>query len=327
MNFRRLGHSDVEISRVGLGCMSFAGNYGAADPAIAADTMRAALDAGINFFDTADVYGAGLSETLVGNALRSVRERVVIATKGGATRNAEGLPDNNGSPRHLKAACDASLKRLGIDTIDLYYLHRVDPAVPIEESIGAMAELVRAGKVRYIGLSEASPETIRRAHAMHPISALQTEYSLSCRFVERDILPLCSELGITFVAYGPLGRGLLSGTLSADTVLPSNDARAVIPRFSGDNLASNLVLTEQLQDMANTLGITPSQLALAWVVGQAGPLTAIPGTRDPARVRSNAAAADIEMPSEMRDALNALFADEAVQGARHAAHMLARNNL
>lgn len=327
MQFRKLGQSDIAVSRIGLGCMSFAGSYGPMDPSHAANVIDAALDTGINFFDTADVYGAGLSETLVGKALRPVRQRVVIATKGGATRGATGLPENDGSPRHLRAACDASLKRLGIDTIDLYYLHRVDPNVPIEDSVGALAEMVRAGKVRHIGLSEASPDTIKRAHAVHPVSALQTEYSLSCRFVEAEILPLCEALGITFVAYGPLGRGLLSGTLSADTVLPAGDARAVIPRFSGENLAHNVRATQHLRSVADAHGLSVAQLALAWVVGRSFPIVAIPGTRDAGRVTANARAAEVMLPDAVWQELDELFSEDAMQGARHATHMLARNNL
>lgn len=327
MKFCRLGTSELDVSRIGLGCMSFAGNYGAMDPGQAANVIDAALDAGINFFDTANVYGAGLSETLVGEALRPVRQKVVIATKGGATRGANGLPDNDGSPRHLKEACDASLRRLGIDTIDLYYLHRVDPRVPIEESMGAIADLVKAGKVRHAGLSEANADTVKRAHAVHPVAALQTEYSLSCRFAEAEILPMCAALGITFVAYGPLGRGLLSGTITPDTVLPADDARSVIPRFSGNNLAHNVRVTARLTELARAHGVSASQLALAWVIRQARPIVAIPGTRSPARVMANAQAADVTLPETVWAEIDQLFSEDAVRGARHTAHNLARNNL
>lgn len=326
MKYQKLGRSEVEISRVGLGCMSLSGVYGAMDRAEAGNVIARALDSGINFFDTADVYGAGGNETMVGEALRNVRQRVVIATKGGATRDAQGVSTNDGSPRHLKAACDTSLKRLGIDTIDLYYPHRVDPHVDVEESVGALADLVHAGKVRYIGLSEAKADTLRRAHAVHPVSALQTEYALSCRFAEQEILATCLSLGVTFVAYAPLGRGLLSGGLSPDTVLPSNDARAAIPRFSSENLASNLHATQRLQALPDAYGVTIAQLALAWAIRRE-PVVAIPGSRSPARVANNAAAADLVFPEAVWQELDHLFPEDVVHGERHSAHMLSRTNL
>lgn len=327
MKYQTLGRSGIALSRVGLGCMSLSGTYGEMDRAAAGEVFSRAIDNGINFFDTADVYGAGDNERIVGEALRPHRNQVVIATKGGATRDAQGRPSNDGSPRHLREACDASLKRLGIDTIDLYYLHRVDANVPVEDSVGALADLVKQGKVRYIGLSEASAATVRKAHAIHPVSALQTEYSLSCRFVEREILPLCTELDITFVAYGPLGRGLLSGELGANTTFPAGDVRGAMPRFSPENLAHNVHVTQRLKALADQHGITVAQLALAWVVGRNQPVVAIPGSRSAARVADNASAASLELSAESWQELDALFGEDAIQGERHTAHMLARTNL
>lgn len=327
MQYAQLGRTSLSVSRIGFGCMGLSGSYGPVQRDAAAHALHAALDAGVNFFDTADVYGAGDNERLVGEALRGHRDRVVLATKGGATRDAQGRATNDGSPHYLARACEASLQRLGVDVIDLYYLHRVDPQVPIEDSVGALSRLVEQGKVRAIGLSEVSAGTLRRACAVHPVSALQTEYSLGCRFVEDEILPLCAELGVSFVAYSPLGRGLLGGDLLASPELGAGDMRAAIPRFQRGALDGNLRAAARLSAIAEGLGLTAAQLVLAWVLRRPEAPMAIPGSRNPERARSNAAAADVRLPMEVIEELDELQSVAPIDGERHTPAMLARTGL
>ena len=309
---RRLG--DLEVSALGFGCMSLSGTYGAADDDESRSTLAAALDLGVDFFDTADVYGLGHNETLVGEVLRPVRDEVVIATKFGFTAppGAEA-PVIRGDAEYVRSACDASLLRLGIETIDLYYAHRIDPNVPIEETVGAMAELVAAGKVRHLGLSEAAPATIRRAHAVHPIAAIQSEYSLVTRWAEDELLGTLTELGIGFVPFSPLGRGLLTATLEA---IPEGDFRRVMPRFSGDNLAANRSLAERFAGVAADLGCTPGQLALAWVLAQGDHMVPIPGTRRADRLAENVGALEVSLTPEVLAAIEELGLSDAVAGKR-----------
>src|SRR5512141_903611 len=262
-----LGKSDLMVSRMGLGCMGMSEFYGPGDEAESIRTIHRALDLGINFLDTADIYGLGHNEVLVGKALRDRRNQAVLATKFGNVRGKDGSwLGVNGKPDYVRSCCEASLRRLGVDVIDLYYQHRVDPETPIEDTVGAMAELVREGKVRYLGLSEAAPMTVRRANAIHPISALQTEYSLWSREPEDEILPTVRELGIGFVAYSPLGRGFLSGRIKSVEDLEPDDFRRSAPRFQGENFTKNLAIVERVESMARNRGVTPSQLALAWLL-------------------------------------------------------------
>ena len=269
MKQRRLGKNGPMISAIGLGCMSMSYAYGHGDDVESVATIHRALELGINFLDTADIYGNGANEELVGRAIRGQRDRIVLATKFGFVETGDPLIRGvSGRPEYVRAACDASLKRLGVDTIDLYYQHRVDPAVPIEETVGAMADLIRAGKVRYLGLSEAAPETIRRAHTVHPITALQTEYSLWTREPEEAILSTVRELGIAFVAYSPLGRGFLTGDIKREEDLAPDDWRRTNPRFQGENFRRNLELVRRVEAIAIEKGCTASQLALAWALAQ-----------------------------------------------------------
>jgi aryl-alcohol dehydrogenase-like predicted oxidoreductase len=282
MQTRTLGPGGPEVSEIGLGCMGMSAFYGSADDAQSRATIARALELGCNFLDTSDMYGPHTNERLVGSAIAARRDEVFLATKFGIKLVEEGnLIDRviDGSAEYVRAACDASLERLGTDRIDLYYQHRVDPKTPIEETVGAMAGLVRAGKVRHLGLSEASAETIRRAHAVHPITAVQTEYSLWTRDVEREILPTLRELGIALVAYSPLGRGFLSGRFSSQDELEDGDYRRHGPRFTGENLQKNRVLAERVRELAAERGITPGQLALAWVLSRGEHIVPIPGTK------------------------------------------------
>ncbi len=327
MQYAQLGRTGLSVSRIGFGCMGLSGSYGPVQRGAAAQALHAALDAGVNFFDTADVYGAGDNERLVGETLRAHRDRVVLATKGGATRDAQGRATNDGSPHYLARACEASLQRLGVDCIDLYYLHRVDPQVPIEDSVGALSRLVEQGKVRAIGLSEVSAQTLRRACAVHPVAALQTEYSLGCRLVEDEILPLCTELGVSFVAYSPLGRGLLGGDLLAGPDLAAGDIRAAIPRFQRGAVEGNLRAAARLGAIAQGLGLSAAQLALAWVLHRPQAPLAIPGSRNPERARANAAAADVRLPAAVLAELDGLQAEAPIEGERHTPAMLARTGL
>ena len=299
MHKRKLGDQGLQVSAEGLGCMGMSEFYGQADEAEGIATIHRALELGVNFLDTADMYGPFTNEKLVGRAIADRRDEVVIATKFGNERGPNGERIGiNGKPEYVRKACDASLERLGVDTIDLYYQHRVDKTVPIEETVGAMADLVRAGKVAHLGLSEASPETIRRAHAVHPISALQTEYSLWERSVEEEILPTVRELGIGFVAYSPLGRGFLSGAITKPSDLAEDDFRRHNPRFQGENFQKNLELVDRVREIADEKDVTPGQLALAWLLSQGEDIVPIPGTKRRAYLEENAAAAEIELTQE-----------------------------
>ena len=295
-----LGRQGLIVSRQGLGCMGMSEFYGAGDDDESVATVHLALDLGLTFFDTADAYGPFTNEVLLGRALGARRDEAVIATKFGNVRDPDDPTTRsiNGRPEYVRQACDASLSRLGTDYIDLYYQHRVDPDTPIEETVGAMAALVAAGKVRYLGLSEAAPATIRRAHAVHPISALQTEYSVWARDPEAEILPTVRELGIGFVPYSPLGRGFLTGTLRTLDQLEKNDFRRYQPRFLGDNLAANIAIVEQIDALASVKGCTPAQIALAWVHAQGRDLAPIPGTKRRRYLEENIGALDIELSSD-----------------------------
>jgi aryl-alcohol dehydrogenase-like predicted oxidoreductase len=307
--------------------MVLSGSYGSVDRAQALQTLQSAADAGITLFDTADVYGAGENERLLGEALRARRQEVLFATKGGASRDAQGKATNCGAPDYLIQACEASLARLGVEHIDLYYLHRADPAVPIEDSVGALARLVEQGKVGAIGLSEVSEETLRRAHAVHPIAALQSEFSLACRQPAESMFEACRELGVSFVAYSPLGRGLLAGTGPGSAAASAQDLRSTIPRFNPDNLAHNLHTVERMKTLADGLGISSAQLALAWVLNRPLAVFAIPGTRSVERVGLNVAAAELTLPGKVFAELDDIFSEGAIKGARHNARMLSRVGL
>ena len=322
MNKRQLGSTDLSVSAIGLGCMGMSQSYGVPDDAESVATVHRALDLGITFFDTADVYGRGANERLVGRALGLHRRDVVLATKCGIVME-DGRPMGvDGSPAHIRSACEASLARLGTDVIDLYYLHRVDRAVPIEESIGAMSELVRAGKVRAIGLSEASPSTIRRAHRVHPIAAVQSEYSLWWRQPERAVLPACEELGIGFVPFSPLGRGFLTSTALDMTTLPADDMRRRMPRFQPEAMERNAKLAQELERRASRRGCTAAQLSLAWCLARSPRIIPIPGTKRRRYLEENAAAADVLLTPAEIAALDALFADDAVAGERYPEEMM-----
>ncbi len=319
---RKLG--SLEVSAIGLGCMGMSEFYGTRDDAESAATLHAALDAGVNFFDTADAYGPHTNEALLGQAIRGRRHEVVLATKFGYVRTPEEPMKKGfgGRAEFVRAACEGSLRRLGVEVIDLYYQHRVDPATPIEETVGAMAGLVRAGKVRFLGLCEAAPETIRRAAAVHPIAAVQTEYSLWTRDVETDgVLATCRELGIGFVPYSPLGRGMLTGTIPTLEALPPDDYRRNNPRFQGDNFAHNFQLVEAVRRIAQAQGRTPAQIALAWVLAQGPDIVPIPGTKRRARLLENADAANVQLTASELQQLGAAFA--AVQGDRYPASAMA----
>lgn len=318
MQQRKLGSQGLVVSMVGLGCMGMSEFYGQTDDRESIATIHRALELGVNFLDTSDMYGPFTNEELLGRAIRGRRDHVVIATKFGIQRSSDPMQRNiNGRPEYVRAACEGSLKRLGIETIDLYYQHRVDVSTPIEETVGAMAELVKEGKVRYLGLSEAAPATIRRAHATHPISALQTEYSLWTRDPEEEILPTVRELGIGFVAYSPLGRGFLTGQIKRFEDLASDDFRRYSPRFQGENFQKNLELVKHVEAMAQAKGVTPGQLALAWVLAQGSDIVPIPGTKRRSYLEENVAAAAIELTPQELAALNAVLSPGAASGARY----------
>jgi aryl-alcohol dehydrogenase-like predicted oxidoreductase len=314
---RQLGRSGVSVSAIGLGCMGMSDFYGAADETRSIETMHRAIDLGVDFFDTADIYGPFTNEELVGRAIRDRRGRVVLATKFGNVRTADGkFVGINGRPDYVRQACDASLKRLGVNEIDLYYQHRVDAETPIEETVGAMAGLVKAGKVRHLGLSEAAPATIRRAHAVHPIAALQTEYSLWSRDPEGELLDTCRELGIAFVAYSPLGRGFLTGRYRSIDDLAADDWRRNNPRFQGDNFQKNLDLVGKVEQLAKAKGSTPAQLALAWLLSRGEDIIPIPGSTRIERVTENAGATSVKLSADDIRSLDALA--PTVAGERYA---------
>jgi aryl-alcohol dehydrogenase-like predicted oxidoreductase len=295
MQQRKLGNQALVVSELGLGCMGMSEFYGPRDDIESVATIHRALELGIDFFDTSDMYGPYHNEELVGRTFKPIRDRVIIATKFGILRHPDGRREINGRPEYVRSACDASLKRLGIDRIDLYYQHRVDRSVPIEETVGAMAELIKAGKVRYLGLSEASAKTIRRAHATHPISAVQSEYSLWSRDIENEVLPTLRELGIGLVAYSPLGRGFLSGEYKSLDDFPQGDFRRLNPRFQGENFKRNLEVVERVNQIAAEKGVTPSQLALAWVFARGQDIVPIPGTKRRKYLEENAAAVKVQL--------------------------------
>jgi len=318
MEQRTLGEQGLTVSALGLGCMGMSEFYSTADEQQSIDTIHRALDVGITLFDTADMYGPFRNEQLVGKALRPRRSEATIATKFGIVRDESGAMHGiNGRPEYVHEACDASLQRLGVDHIDLYYQHRVDPEVPIEETIGAMGQLVDAGKVRYLGLSEAAPDTLRRANDEFPITALQTEYSLWSRDPEDDILPTCRALGIGFVPYSPLGRGFLTGRFQSPDDLPEDDWRRHNPRFQGENFQMNLHLVDEVKRLAGEKGVTPAQLALAWVLQQGDDVVPIPGTTSAEHLEENAAALDVTFSNRELERIDEIAPQGAAAGDRY----------
>ncbi|MEN5114970.1 aldo/keto reductase [Brevundimonas diminuta] len=318
MKMRKLGRNGPEVSAVGLGCMGMSAFYGGADEAQSIAVIHRALDLGVTLFDTAEMYGPHTNEVLVGKALKDRRDEAFIATKFGINRQPDGSAVTDGSPANVRRAVEGSLSRLGVDHIDLYYQHRIDPNTPIEETVGAMAELVKEGKVRFLGLSEAAPATLRRAHAVHPITALQTEYSLWSRDPEDELLGVVRELGIGFVPYSPLGRGFLSGDIKSIDDLAPDDFRRTNPRFAGDNFQKNLDLVDAVGAIAADKGVTAAQLALAWVLAQGDDLVPIPGTRRITTLEQNAAAADIVLTPDDLARIEAVFPRGAAAGERYA---------
>jgi aryl-alcohol dehydrogenase-like predicted oxidoreductase len=319
MEQRPVGQSSLRVSALGLGCMSFSGVYGAADDAASVALVQHALDRGITHVDSSDMYGWGHNETLLGRALRGRRDRVVLATKFGQTRNASGANLVNGRPEYVREACDASLTRLGVDVIDLYYQHRVDPSVPIEDTVGAMKGLVEAGKVRALGLSEAAPATIRRAHAVHPIAAVQSEFSLLYRVEAEETLRVCRELGISFVAYSPLGRGFLTGQIQKIADIPEGDRRRDHPRFQDGNFGHNVDLVHRIEAIAAEKGCTPSQLVLAWLLAQGPDVLPIPGTKRKDRLEENLGAAAVKLGAADVARISAAVPAGAAAGTRYPA--------
>jgi aryl-alcohol dehydrogenase-like predicted oxidoreductase len=325
---RELGRSGLKVSALGLGCMGMSEFYGEADEAESIATIHRALDLGIDFLDTADMYGSGRNEELVGRAIKDRRSEVVLATKFGNVRTpGGGFGPVNGKPEYVKQACDASLERLGLEVIDLYYQHRVDPEVPIEDTVGAMAELVKAGKVRFLGLSEAAPQTIRRAYAIHPIAALQTEYSLWSRDPEDEILPTCRELGIGFVPYSPLGRGFLTGQFKSEADFAPDDFRRHSPRFQGENFRKNLDLVGKIEEMAKEKGCKPAQLALAWVLAQGKDIAPIPGTKRRAYLEENFGALAVTLTPDDLARIDKIAPQGVAAGTRYPEAHMGRVNL
>lgn len=324
MKTRHLGRQGPEVSAIGLGCMGMSEFYGAHDNAESIATIHRALELGVTFFDTADMYGPHTNEKLVGQAIQGKRDRVFLATKFGVVRDPDDPSKRgiNGRPEYVRSCCEASLRRLGVDVIDLYYQHRVDAATPIEETMGAMAELVKAGKVRYLGLSEASAKTLARACAVHPIAALQTEYSLWTRDPEAEILAACRRLGVSFVAYSPLGRGFLTGAIQKPEDLAEDDFRRFNPRFQGENFARNLALADQVKALARHKGCQPAQLALAWVLAQGDDIIPIPGTKRRRYLEENVAAVDMTLTDQELAEIDAVFPPDAAAGLRYPEEMM-----
>ena len=325
---RQLGAQGLQVSAIGLGCMGMSDFYGPADDQVSLKVLNRAIDIGVNFLDTADMYGMGSNERLLAQVLKTRRSEVVLATKFGHVRGPDGTVLRiDGSPEYVKSACEASLQRLGVDHIDLYYQHRVDRKVPIEETVGAMAELVKAGKVRHLGLSEAAAATVRRAAKVHPIAALQSEYSLWSRDVEQEVLPVCEELGIGLVAYSPLGRGFLTGDIKSVNELDPGDYRRQNPRFQADNLPANLALVEALKEIAKARGCTAAQLALAWLLHRSPHVVPIPGTRSIARLEENAAAAAIALTDVEERKIADVLSERTVAGTRYPSAGMANVNV
>jgi len=314
---RRLGGSTLEVSAVGLGCMSMSGAYGPGDDAQSIGVIQRALDLGVNFLDSSDMYGWGHNETLLGKALRGRRDGVVLATKFGNMRKPDGTPGVDGRPEYVPRACDESLKRLGVDVIDLYYQHRVDPKVPIEDTVGAMSRLVDAGKVRFLGLSEAAPPTIRRAHKVHPLAAVQMEYSLLYRVEAEQTLPTLRELGISLVAYSPLGRSLLTGQVHKLADIPEDDRRRQHPRFEERNLERNVEFVRKVEQLARDKGCTPGQLVLAWLLAQGRDIVPIPGTKRRDRLEENVRSADVRLSADEVTRLSDAVPVGAAAGLRY----------
>ena len=323
MHYRTLGNSTLSVSAIGLGLMSMSGVYRKGDDAESIAVVHKALDLGVNFVDSSDMYGWGQNEELLGRAIKGRRDQVVLTTKFGQVQSPDGKGNLvDGSPAHVARACDASLKRLGVDVIDLYSQHRVDPKVPIEDTVGAMARLVDQGKVRYIGLSEAAPATISRAHAVHPISAVQTEYSLLYRNPAEETLPTCRDRGISYVAYSPLGRGFLTGTIRELDDIPADDRRRQHPRFQEQNFDHNRKLIVQIEDMAREKGVTPSQLVLAWLLAQGDDILPIPGTKRVARLEENASATAIKLDAADLARIDAAMPPGSAAGSRYPEPMM-----